>query len=52
MTLSPKESQTGPAIRNDKKVTEQHFGDLLSTTQQEIYKLLTKSIQKTHGNKL
>jgi predicted short-subunit dehydrogenase-like oxidoreductase (DUF2520 family) len=52
MTLSPNKSQTGPAIRNDKKVTEQHLGDLNSTTQQEIYKLLTKSIQQTHGNKL
>ena len=52
MTLSPKESQTGPAIRNDKNVTQQHLEDLHSTTQQEIYKLLTKSIQETHGNKL
>jgi predicted short-subunit dehydrogenase-like oxidoreductase (DUF2520 family) len=52
MILSPNKSQTGPAIRNDKKVTQQHLGDLHSTTQQEIYKLLTKSIQQTHGNKL
>ena len=52
MTLPPKESQTGPAIRNDKKVLQQHLGDLHSTTQQEIYKLLTKSIQQIHGNKL
>ena len=50
--LSPEKSQTGPAIRNDQKVIQQHLGDLHSTTQQEIYKLLTKSIQQTHGNKL
>ena len=50
--LSPENSQTGPAIRNDKKVIQQHLADLNTPTQQEIYKLLTKSIQKTHGNKL
>jgi predicted short-subunit dehydrogenase-like oxidoreductase (DUF2520 family) len=52
LTLPPKDSQTGPAARNDKKVIQQHLGDLHSATQQEIYKLLTKSIQQTHGNKL
>lgn len=50
--LSPKNSQTGPAKRNDNKVIEQHLADLNTTTQQEIYTLLTKSIQETHGNKL
>ena len=50
--LSPKNSQTGPAKRNDNKVIEQHISDLNTTTQQEIYTLLTKSIQQTHGNKL
>jgi predicted short-subunit dehydrogenase-like oxidoreductase (DUF2520 family) len=52
MTLSPEKSQTGPAIRSDKKVLQQHLEDLHSTTQQEMYKLLTQSIQQTHGNKL
>ena len=51
-TLSPENSQTGPAVRNDKNVIAQHLTNLHSTTQQEIYKLLTKSIQQTHGNKL
>jgi len=46
-TLSPKEAQTGPAIRNDKKTIENHL-ELLNTEQQEIYKILTKSIQ--NGN--
>ena len=50
--LSPLKSQTGPAKRNDHKVIEQHLSDLNTSTQQEIYTLLTKSIQETHGNKL
>ena len=50
--LSPVNSQTGPAIRNDQSVLEEHLSKLNTDTQKEIYKLLTKSIQKTHGNKL
>jgi len=50
--LSPEKSQTGPAKRNDQKVIDQHLTDLHTTNQQEIYKLLTKSIQETYGNKL
>ncbi|TYP96723.1 putative short-subunit dehydrogenase-like oxidoreductase (DUF2520 family) [Tenacibaculum adriaticum] len=42
--LSPKEAQTGPAIRNDQKTIKNHL-DLLNENQQEIYKLLTQSIQ-------
>lgn len=45
--LSPEKSQTGPAIRNDKKTIKKHF-DLLNKSQQKIYKVLTKSIQ--NGN--
>jgi len=52
MQLSPEKSQTGPAKRNDQKVIDQHLADLHTTNQQEIYKLLTKSIQETYGNKL
>ena len=48
-TLSPEKSQTGPAIRNDKETISRHLTDLTDKTQQEIYKILTKSIQKTHG---
>lgn len=47
--LSPKNSQTGPAIRNDKETIKNHL-NLLDKEQKEIYKLLTKSIQ--NGNKL
>ncbi len=43
-TLPPKNAQTGPAIRNDKKTIENHL-ELLNDEQQNIYKLLTKSIQ-------
>ncbi|MFY9244003.1 MAG: DUF2520 domain-containing protein [Polaribacter sp.] len=46
-TLSPEKAQTGPAIRNDKKTIKNHL-NLLNKEQQEIYKILTKSIQ--NGN--
>lgn len=42
-SLSPKKAQTGPAKRNDKKTIKNHL-NLLDSKQQEIYKLLTKSI--------
>ncbi|MDG1038909.1 MAG: DUF2520 domain-containing protein [Polaribacter sp.] len=45
--LSPEKSQTGPAIRNDKKTIKNHL-DLLNKEQQKIYKMITKSIQ--NGN--
>ncbi len=48
--LSPEKSQTGPAVRNDKKTIEKHV-NLLSEKQKEIYKLITESIQN-HGKKL
>lgn len=45
--LSPKEAQTGPAIRNDQKTIKNHLS-MLAENQQEIYSLLTKSIQNGH----
>ena len=48
-SLSPLKSQTGPAIRNDKKTIEKHL-NLLDEQQQKIYSILTSSIQ--NGNKL
>lgn len=45
--LSPKEAQTGPAIRNDHQTIQNHL-HLLDSHQQEIYKILTKSIQDGH----
>ena len=44
-TLSPKEAQTGPAVRNDSKTLEKHIDFLTDENQKEIYKILTKSIQ-------
>ena len=46
-TLSPEKAQTGPAIINDEETIKNHL-NLLSENKQEIYKLLTKSIQ--NGN--
>jgi hypothetical protein len=51
MTLSPKEAQTGPAIRNDIKTIQSHLDLLLDENQATIYKLLTQSIQN-NGKKL
>ena len=49
LELSPEKAQTGPAIRNDKITIENHL-KMLNKNQQEIYKILTKSIQ--NGEKL
>ena len=43
--LTPAKAQTGPAKRGDKKTIQTHQG-LLTTQQQEVYQLLTSSIQK------
>lgn len=44
-TLSPKEAQTGPALRNDTKTIDKHIEFLKDSNYQDIYKLLTQSIQ-------
>lgn len=46
-TLTPRKAQTGPAIRKDSNTIKEHLS-LLNNKEQEIYKLLTKSIQ--NGN--
>jgi predicted short-subunit dehydrogenase-like oxidoreductase (DUF2520 family) len=51
MTLSPKEAQTGPAIRNDKQTIASHLDFLMNENQATIYKTLTQSIQN-NGKKL
>jgi predicted short-subunit dehydrogenase-like oxidoreductase (DUF2520 family) len=51
-TLSPREAQTGPAIRRDGNVMEKHLLKLSDHPQwQEIYRLLSESIQKQKDNK-
>lgn len=43
--LSPKEAQTGPAVRNDEITISKHLDFLHDENQKNIYQLLTKSIQ-------
>jgi predicted short-subunit dehydrogenase-like oxidoreductase (DUF2520 family) len=43
--ISPKEAQTGPAKRNDTETIQSHLENL-NLQQQEIYNILTKSIQE------
>jgi len=47
--ISPYMAQTGPAIRHDKKTIKKHLKLLENHTHKEVYELLTKSIQETHG---
>ena len=49
--LHPLDAQTGPAKRNDNETIEKHIA-MLTNNQQEIYKLLTKSIATTYDKKL
>ncbi|WP_067147582.1 Rossmann-like and DUF2520 domain-containing protein [Pseudotamlana agarivorans] len=49
--ISPYMAQTGPAKRNDKKTINAHLKLLQKQEHKDIYKLLTKSIQNTHGRK-
>jgi predicted short-subunit dehydrogenase-like oxidoreductase (DUF2520 family) len=51
MTLSPKDAQTGPAIRNDQQTIAGHLDFLLDENQKNIYQTLTQSIQN-NGKKL
>lgn len=48
--LSPKEAQTGPALRNDTKTIEKHLDFLENPEYKKLYQLLTQSIQ--HVKKL
>lgn len=50
--LSPYLAQTGPAKRNDKKTLKKHLKALDNDLYKDIYELMTKSIQQTHGKKL
>lgn len=49
--MSPRDAQTGPAIRNDRRVIEAHL-EQLNPHQKKIYSLLTQSIQNLHGKEL
>ncbi|MFD0964013.1 Rossmann-like and DUF2520 domain-containing protein [Pseudofulvibacter geojedonensis] len=52
LEMNPLKAQTGPAIRKDQKIIESHIKNLSTQQQKDIYTILTKSIQETHGNKL
>jgi len=47
--MSPYKAQTGPAMRRDKKTIKRHLKLLEKEEHKTIYKLLTASIQNTHG---
>lgn len=49
---SPKEVQTGPAVRFDQKVIEAQFQQLKTPEQKEIYTLFTELIQKKYEREL
>lgn len=49
-TNTPLDVQTGPARRGDAKTIEKHL-NMLSKNRQEIYKILSESIQKTYSKK-
>ena len=51
ISLSPKDAQTGPAIRNDEQTIASHLDFLLDENQKNIYNTLTQSIQN-NGKKL
>lgn len=51
-SLTPTESQTGPAKRNDDKTIERHLKQLEKKTHKEVYEILTKSIKETYGEEL
>lgn len=50
LELSPKEAQTGPAVRNDTKTIEKQLDFLENPEHKNLYQLLTQSIQ--HVKKL
>ncbi len=51
-TLSPKEAQTGPAKRSDKKTIEKHLHLLENGPHKELYQQLTEAILTSYGKKL
>lgn len=46
--IHPKEAQTGPAVRNDKRVLSLHEGLLADSEYLELYQMLNASIQKMY----
>lgn len=44
--LSPRKAQTGPAIRHDENVMQQHLNLLSTDNEKKIYKIMSESIQQ------
>ena len=49
-THLPRNAQTGPALRGDKKTIATHLQSIENKELKAIYRTITKSIQKLHGN--
>ena len=47
-SINPKDAQTGPARRNDKKILQMHETLLENDEQREIYKIMNQSIKKMY----
>ena len=47
-TLSPQQAQTGPAVRGDQLVINEHLNQLTKSTQKKLYSLISAAIQQ-HG---
>ena len=50
LELDPKMKQTGPAIRKDFNILDNHINLIKKDEHKEIYKLISNSIIKTHDN--
>lgn len=50
--LSPKNAQTGPARRNDKKTIEKHLHLLAGSPYKKIYELFTEQLNQNYGKEL
>lgn len=49
-SISPKEAQTGPAVRYDKNIMDYHLSLIDNPETKEIYKLISKSIYNNSTN--
>ena len=47
-TLSPQQAQTGPAVRGDQLIINEHLNQLTKSTQKKLYSLISAAIQQ-HG---
>lgn len=48
--MSPKDAQTGPAIRYDKNIIDKHLSLIEDSRVKEIYRLMSENIHKTNSD--